>query len=314
MSTETINVVSHSANPQPAAEKAAPAKEVEAPAVGAEKAADEKDPAASGAADEPVDKEENEEGDEDDVEGEQPKKKSKGGFQKRVSKLIRQKAEIERERDFLRGQVEALKGGKPPAGETPPADKSAPVTASGEPKEEDYGTHKEYVIALADWRYDQRKAKDAEDSAKAEKQTAEQKTEASFVERREAFKKAHPDYNDVMEACEAPLSKFVQKLLVESENGPELSYHLAKKPELLERMSKMSDAAAAREFGKFEASLSSQAKDAPKAKTTNAPAPINPVGGGSRSTSTKTIYDAAELTQAEYEKLRDQQERAKRGA
>lgn len=263
--------------------------------------------AASGAADEPAEKEENEETQGDES---KDKKPSKGGFQKRIDKLTRQKAELEREREFWR--AEALKG-KPAPQKEEPAAKSEPAAETGKPKAEDYASHEEYVEALADWKVEQKLSKrDADAAKKQEKSELEQKV-STFVERKAAFQKEHPDYDDVMEACEAPMSKFVQNYLLKKENGPAIAYHLAKHPELLESISGMSDADAAEELGVLRASLSSQAKDQPKPRTSKAPEPISPVGGATKSTATKSPFDEG-LSYAEFEKAERARLRAKQGA
>jgi hypothetical protein len=106
------------------------------------------------------------------------------------------------------------------------------------------------------------------------------------------------------------MSVAVQELLVQSENGPELMYELAKNREAFERINKLTPLAAARELGKFEAQFKkANSNEKPEKKITKAPPPIAPVG--KRATAVKKdIYDK-DLSFADYERIREEQLRAR---
>jgi hypothetical protein len=249
--------------------------------------------------------EENAEG-EDESESDEAKavtKKPLKGFKKRIDKLSRQRADAEREAEYWKSLV--LKGKEEPAVKHDPK----PEALEGKPIADSYATHAEFVEALADWKVEQRlKAGKEEDAKKALLTQARQKVD-SYVKKSEDFEKTHEDFHEVLESVDdIPFSHELKELLLDSDNGPELTYELAKARAEYERISKLSGTALAREFGKFEAkiNLSKDSEKKPQIKTTKAPAPISPVGGNSTSLTKKSIYDPG-LSQAEYEALRNKQ-------
>lgn len=251
-------------------------------------------------ADESDASEEQDETETDDVE----KPKKKGGFQRRIDKLNSKASLAERERDYWREQ--ALKGQRPE-----PVVENAKPNLSGKPKQDDFESHDDYVEALTDWKVENKlSARDAK-VKETEVKTEHQKLVDTFLERKATFQKDHADYDELMEDVEdIPLSITVREILLSSENGPELAYELAKNKEELKRIAALPAIACAREIGKFESRLA-KAEPIEKTKTTKAPAPIKPVksnagGGGKKS------LDDPNLTQREYEALRDEQDARKR--
>jgi hypothetical protein len=93
----------------------------------------------------------------------------------------------------------------------------------------------------------------------------------------------------------------LNQLLLDSENGPELAYHLAKDAENFARVCKLSPIAAARELGKIEATLTKAPESAKEIKTTKAPAPIKPVGGSGSANSKEFRED---MTYPEFKRWR----------
>lgn len=295
----TIEVVTAS---QVVAEQAAQAKEQ------AEKesaAAVQKDGAKQGDSETPEqDKEEEgkeatdaKEGDEEEIK-EEPKK-GPSGYKKKYLREAEARALAERENATLK---ELLQKGKP---EEKPAAKEKP---EGEPNPDDYGSHAEYIRAVSEWTWEQKEkaaeAKRKEAEAKATVETRLSKFNQGF----QAFAKEHTDAPEVIEdaMAEQPLSLAVQDILLDSENGQELSYQLAKNLDEWKRINSLPPLAAARELGKFEASLSKPEKQ--EIKQTKAPAPIRPVGGSAAAPKEKTLKDVnAETSQAEYEAIRAKQ-------
>jgi hypothetical protein len=226
----------------------------------------------------PASEEEGEEEENDDsgeIKEEEPKKSKKGGFQKRIDKLTKARAQAEQEKEFWRS--EALKA--KPAADSKPVEpnKNSPV---GKPKQDDFDTHEAYVDAITDWKIEQRdKIKDADAQAKAAKSEIESKV-TTYQKGVKAAQEKLDDYDDVIESVDnVPMPLHLNKLLLDSENGPELAYHLAKDPENFARVCKLDVVSAARELGKIEAKLSRAPESAKEQKTTKAPAPLKPVGG-----------------------------------
>jgi hypothetical protein len=237
-----------------------------------------------------------------DAEKDKPKKKS--GYQRRIDKLNARYSEERKAREALEHRLAQLERSGEPKGEKVEA--KAPT--EGEPNPDDFENHSDYVKAVTRWTIEQSQ-KTAK--AEAEKQRLEQEQaelQKSHQGRVKAFAEKHEDFFEVLESVEhVPVSSAVMELLVSSENGPELMYELAKNAGELERVSKLSPLAAAREIGRIESRLQ-KAAEPPKVepkKLTQAPKPIEPVGG-SKGSVQKSLSDPS-LTQAEYEAIRRKQ-------
>lgn len=222
------------------------------------------------------------EGDEDDSDadkqpGDQPRRK--GGFQRRIDKLTREKRELEARIAALEGK---LAGGAatPAAGE---AREQPPAEAPGKPKPEDFDTYEAYTEALTDWKLEQRERERA-------RQEAERQVFETWLARIEAARQAHPDFDEVVDS-DTPVSAAMQQAILESEQGAEIAYWLGKHPEEAARIAKLPPIAAIREIGRIEASLNPKAPSPkPKAGITRAPKPVTPVSGG-KAGAASDIYD-----------------------
>lgn len=197
---------------------------------------------------------------------EQPKK---GGVQKRIDELTRKAHEAEREAAFWREQA---------------AKSQAPSTDATKPARDDFATDADYFEALADYKAEQkvsefRKQQQAEALNKAEQTQTATRFEL-YQERVAASLEAIPDYAEVVGASDVPAAPHVLESILDSDSGPQLAYHLAKNPELAEQLNAMTPVQAAREIGRLEAQLAQpKTETTPPKRTTNAPAPINPVRG-----------------------------------
>lgn len=231
-----------------------------------------------------------------EAEGKTPK-----GVQKKINKLTKRAAEAKRETEYWK-EV-ALKSAQTKPGETSDR-KVETVKADGKPKAEDYDSHAEYVEALTDWKYDQRKAADEIKQREASAKTEFQKSVETFQTKVKEFEKSHKDFQDVIaDVDHIQMSSGVQECLLTSENGPELMYELAKDEELYERVNKLTPLAAARELGRIEARLAKEPSKQETKKQTSAPQPLKPVGGHASGGSKKSIYDA-DISLADYTRLR----------
>ena len=227
------------------------------------------------------------------------KAKKKGGFKKRIDKLNAKISEVEAQ--ALHWRNEALKVSQPAA----KTETKVETKSDGRPEADKFANHSEYVEALADWRVEQklseREQKSNEVAAKAESQ----KKVVQHVERVNKFKADHADFDDVVsEVGDIPISMTFQQVVLDSDNGPELIYNLAKDPAEYKRIQSLPAIAAAREIGKLEARLAkSAASNEPlETKTTKAPAPISPVNKG-KVTATK---NPDEMTYPEFKKWREE--------
>ena len=237
-------------------------------------------------------------------------KPGKDGFQKRIDKLTKDRADAKKERDYWRDL--AMKNDQKPPEQSKAPEKKETKPTDGKPNKDDFPTHEDYLEALTDWKADQkideklasRDAKAKQDNLRAEME----KSKKAHLDRVDAFKKTHEDFNDVLQdIADFRLSSSLERALLESDNGPELMYEFAKNPAELERINALDPAAQARALGRFESSFqkASQAKEKedakeveakaetieakPKPKISKAPPPIKPVG--SKAGNPKTIWD-----------------------
>lgn len=206
-------------------------------------------------------------------EGQQNDRDEKGrfkGVQPRIDELTRARREAEREASYWRGIAQQ--------GQAQQSAPAAPIKPTPD-KYDDYG---EYVEALTDWKADQAVAKRMEqDSTRKVIDTRTQ----TFAERQVAARAVMPDYDAVVGSSETPIANHVGEAIMESDRGPELAYHFAKNPEVLQNLNGMSPTQAAREIGKLEATLPTKtAPAAPSKKLSATPAPAGTVGTQGRAT------------------------------
>ena len=218
---------------------------------------------------------------------------------RKIERLTREVEELKR----------ALSGHAPDANAAPKP--SEPAKAEGKPKLEDFQTLEEFQEALTVWIYDAREKAKAEADAKRTRETAERDAFDAWAKREKAAKKAHDDYEDVLDTVAIPDGPGVQaarQAMLESEHGAEILYHLAKHPAELKRIAALSPVSAVREVGKLEAALAKpSAPENGTPKITGAPKPPPPTGRPSK-TSTDDLTDPEVIRDyPKWEKLREAQ-------
>ena len=152
-----------------------------------------------------------------------------------------------------------------------------------EPKEADYnGDWGAYIAAKAA----HAAVKGVKGAMSADKRTANearaaelnQEVLADFQERTEAFKSKATDFDEVVSGFVNKGGKFsdaVRELVMDSDVGPELTYHLAKNPALASKLNGLTPLSAAKEIARIEDTLLK-----PSAQATKAPPPAKPLNGG----------------------------------
>lgn len=194
------------------------------------------------------------------------------GVQPRIDELTKARREAEREAAYWK---QVAQGQAQPSAEA----------ANPKPTPDQFSDYAEFVEALTDWKADQAVAKRMEQDSN--RKVAETRTQ-TFVEREVAARIEMPDYTEVVGGSDAPLADHVGEVILESEHGPKLAYHLAKNPDVLDRLNRMSPLAAARELGRIEAGFSSKPEVAAPApvvkKISQTPAPANTSATQGRST------------------------------
>ncbi len=117
----------------------------------------------------------------------------------------------------------------------------------------------------------------------------------------DSFKKAQPDYVEVLEEFieehgDIQFSMGVQESILQSDLGPAVIYELARNKSELDRINSLGAVAAAREIGRIEARLQKSSESLKEIKQetkklTKAPAPLTPVGSKASGSFNKSPND-----------------------
>ena len=187
---------------------------------------------------------------------------------------------------------------------------------SAKPRREDFATIDAYEEAR-----DAYVTKQAVDSFKKEQREKEQqdlqkKRDQAYMDRVAKFvKEEAKDFNEVLKSATAPLSLVMREAIRDSEVGPQIVYELAQNPEEAERIFSLSPTRQAVEIGRLETRFLEQtepSKSSQERKTTAAPKPVTPVKG--KGTVVQKDLDDPSLSQEEYNRIRNKQERERRTA
>ena len=148
------------------------------------------------------------------------------------------------------------------------------------PKLEDFQDHDDWATAFSDWSVKEAsKVAQAQVNKTLRQQTTaneEVRAQARFQERQEEFVKDHSDYFTIIQNPTLKINQEMVDVFKESEQGPAIVYHLAKNPDVSAKISRMKPRQMALAIGRLENEVS---KPTHKSQPTNAPAPLNPVGG-----------------------------------
>lgn len=225
--------------------------------------------------------------------------------------------EAEKRAEQLQRELEATKTKSGPA----------PIAeAPKEPKPEDFKTVGEYTEALVSYRVDQRLAAEKAKDAREKEEAAQAARQQEFVKRLNASREKHDDFDRVLASLkDTDLDRVhndVTEYIQLSEQGPELLYHLAKNPDVLDRLRKLPYQRFIAELGKLEAkweapepaasTLSDIGTTTAQPAVTRAPAPIATLASDK---STAVNRDPSKMTFQElraYERQREAERRAQR--
>jgi hypothetical protein len=220
---------------------------------------------------------------------EEQEEKPRGGFQRKIDKLTRDRYQLEGMNRELRdrlGRIEQQLAGKP-AGTAKEPDDLRPVV-------DKFASYEDYMEAVSRWAARQEHKSLAEQSRKrdTEQERADRDKEIfdAFNRRKAVFVREHDDFDDVISSIVMPeaVAQAVQVAIMEEDNGPELAYYLGQHPDVCKQLSELSPARAIVRLGKIAAQLvpESTTEDesdeetpaAPKPQqVASAPAPIRPV-------------------------------------
>jgi hypothetical protein len=245
--------------------------------------------------------------DADDTQEPTDRPKAKGGFQKKIDKLTREKGELAAQLAEFRERFEKIEQRLAPAAETkddkPEVKTSADAPAK--PLESEIGSKfkdwNEYNEALIEWKADRRlDAKLAErDQSAQQRETREiqEARESAYHESAKEFQTSHPDFNDAINAAIKAGMKLPQPILEKIQdlpNGPAVTYHLVTNPEDALALVQADPADGFMMLGRLSQGLELEAppaKPAPAKKSiSTAPHAVKPVAGHSAKSS-RTLED-----------------------
>lgn len=231
-------------------------------------------------------------------ESEESKKKPSGiqrRFQKFQSKLDQQAQELEY---WKKVAIEAGQGKKT----------EAPAAAST-PKLADFDNVEDYIDAREEFLKQELIEKiTAEAKAKAQQETIYSQYDA----RVDAAKSEITDWDEVMqEAAEEPTAPETFRFCLQSEVGPKIAYHLAKNPDVHDRLNSLSPERRLAELGKIEDRLMTSKEAAPTKKVTKAPEKMSNVKGTADSQKSLAASTGEARSYSEWKAIRERQ-KAKR--
>lgn len=249
--------------------------------------------------------------------------------QKRFDQLTAKSTEADRARQAaeqraseLERRLAALEASRqaPPTPVQPPSPPAQAQPTRPKPSENDVGvkyeTYADFAEDLADWKVEQRFQSVNFDALVRQGIEVDRASRAQ-VEYVQSFgqraRSVYPDFDAVLASADPSIQFPDLKVLLNAPNAEHLVYHAAKNPDFARRLASERDPI---KIGYLMASVSGPAV-APPASTaapvaSRAPAPYQPVGSGSK-TSTTTIEDAAESGNYEqYKALRAAQRKGER--
>ena len=158
----------------------------------------------------------------------------------------------------------------------------------GELKQEQFEDTQAYAEALALQKAEQL-------LAARERQRQEQEALAAFHDKEEEARNKYDDFEQVAYNPRLPITDVMAQTIQASDVGPDVAYYLGQNIKEAERIARLSPILQAKEIGKIEAKLSTNPPQVKK--TTNAPAPINPVKAKSSGVPTYDLDDPRSLEQ-----------------
>jgi hypothetical protein len=202
----------------------------------------------------------------------QREEKKQQSIQKRFNELTAEKYSAQKLADQLAEQnarILALLEGK----------QGNQIPTDAEPKREQFTDYEDFITARAEYRAEQKALAIVEKFSKTQEETQTERSRQSedakvqkeFLERRAAVEKTLPDFRETVEDWEPKLPDSVVETIIRMPDGPLISYHLAKNPELEAQFRDSPAYMHGVLLGQLSATLKSQTK------VTAAPNPGKPV-------------------------------------
>jgi hypothetical protein len=144
-----------------------------------------------------------------------------------------------------------------------------------EPVLESFQDYGQYTKAVARWEIRQEMQAEQERQQQVAAQYQEQQRAQSFTQRINSYEATVPDFRETVGNPNLSISNYVVEAVQSFEAGPAVLYYLGKNPEESRRISSLDRISAAVEIGRLSALVSQKPN-----RTTGAPPPIEPLGGG----------------------------------
>jgi hypothetical protein len=234
----------------------------------------------------------------EDTEKKPPHKRN--GFQRRISKFQNQIDLLARENEILRERI-SNQSKNPEIQQNNYSISAQQKIESGAPSIDQFTTYDDYIGALTEYKVEQK-------LIARERQQEEQKIQKTYESQIRDAEEKYEDFYDVIEDCDfGAIPMEAKQAILQSDIGADLSYHIAKNPEIWENLANMQGVRAAMYVGELAASVRQSKQggknSAPK-KSTGAPPPLKPLTGSE--VKSRNISDA-DIPYEEYVQLRMKQ-------
>lgn len=232
--------------------------------------------------------------------------------QERITELVDERNAVKEYNKYLQSKLDELlrmQAGKTPASDSSPTKDSQPSDEDVAPTLESVGFDPVELNKKQNEWIQKQVNKRVESAVKQiEVRQSEVAIRQAFDAKTVEFRKTAPDFDIVLSNPALPqLAPEAARVVVRSENGPALAYHLAKNPDLAIRICRMDAVDQAAAIGRLEGQIvrtEADAKDTKEpskvaktpVKVTSAPPPPKPVSGGTA----PIRKDMAQMTMEEW--------------
>lgn len=225
------------------------------------------------------------------------------GWYRRELKRIRR--EMREEVEGIRAELAATKA--EPAAALPV--KETPQPPPAEPKEENFETHEEYLMALMKHEAEQIasvKIKEFQESVKKQMETedleiaarsaaaARTALDAQWAGQVNAGRDNYDDFDEVVFSSDVQVTPLMDRFVHESEAGGDVAYYLGTHQKEISRIAVLPQFQQVRELLKIESPFLGKSKvpeSKPRATISPKPAPTTPIGGGNSMSAVHDLND-----------------------
>lgn len=219
--------------------------------------------------------------------------------QKRIDEITREKHEARQEAEYWR---KVATGEIKPQAQPAPVQEALPPGLPPKPKLDDFDDYDQYTEALGEWAAEKTIAKREFAAQQKKAHETKQTVVKSYQERVETAKTKYADWDDVIATGNVTVTDTTLEAILESEQGPDISYHLLSNPTEAARLNGLSQIQQIKEIARLEAKFSST--PAPVKRVTQAPTPINALGGGDKGIVDMDKLEGEEWAKAERERVK----------